>query len=581
ELVVHLDGLPLAIELAAARTAVLSPPMILERLGQRLSLLRWVAPDLPARQRTLAAALAWSYELLDESERVLFRRLGVFAGGFTLEAGEALLASTDLGDVEVDVVDGLTALVANSLVVSEPDGAGGRRYRLLESMRDYALARLAERGEEATARRAHVAYYVAFAERAEPELRAPGQRTWLRKLEQEQQNLHAALQWLADQAAGELELRLATAAGAFWSLHGNVAESRRWLEGALRRAPDVDAHLRLRALVALGRLLSQHGAAEVEQARTILTEALTQARAVGAARSVAEALNFLGVCDLYAGALAAATDRFERGLAAAREAEDSWQAAFAHMFLGAAVYLQGQSQRATPWLEDAVREFRILGDAAMIALALTFLGAAHDEAGDRPQAVAGFRESLEISAQLEYAWLLHRSGQRLALLYGDAVDAEPLAELVGALEALQRTRGLGPTVEEPRREPLAATLRARLGAQQFAAALERGRAHSFEQTVALIRQLLDGLPLAVPSERPDAVPAAAGAHDPLSPRERAVLRLVADGLSNKEIADRLSVSERTAKHHVTALFNKLGVTTRAQAVATAAERGLLVGTPRS
>jgi len=609
ELCVRLDGLPLALELAAARTPLLSPVMILERLGQRLALLAWKAQDLPARQQTLAVALTWSYELLQEAEQALFRRLAVFAGGFTLEAAEAVAAGS--GAAGVSALDGLATLVSGSLVVSEPAEGSARRYRLLESMRAYVLERLAEQDEFAMVHRAHADYYLRLTECAAAALYGPGQRASFLRLEHEQQNLHAALQWLADHHEGELLLRLATATGAFWSLRSNFAERRHWLGTALQPAPEAQPDLRLKALVQLGEMLSLNG--EAAEARPLLQEALALAQVLDDASSIARCLINLGWCAASAGALDEAMAQIEAGLAAAQAAENGWLVALADMHRGALIRLQGQPKRALPWLEDALRGFRTRGDAIMGAVALSVLGVGLGEAGDFPRAAACFRECLEIGVQLEDPSLLNHAGDAIALVGGGAVaaprrnhsrarqpnplsghpsstgqrdrartapldplgggyiDDEVLAEALGALEALARTRGLWRTPEQARRERLEVELRVRMGAERFMAAWERGRARSCSELVVLIRQVVDGL-AAAPTGQPQV---AGGTDDPLSPREREVLRLLAAGLSNRAIAAQLSVAERTAKHHLTGLFNKLGASSRTQALAVARERDLL------
>jgi DNA-binding CsgD family transcriptional regulator len=234
--------------------------------------------------------------------------------------------------------------------------------------------------------------------------------------------------------------------------------------------------------------------------------------------------------------------------------------------------LQGQTRRALPWLEGAVRGFRACGDAVDTAVALSVLGTATGEAGDYPRAVACYRECLEISVQLEDASLLNHGSDAIFLVSGGgAVRDEVLAELLGALEALVRTRGLGRTPEQPRRERLAAAVRVRLGVEHFTRAWERGRARSYGELVTLIWQVLDGLAAAPTGQRP----VAAGIDDALSPREHEVLQLLAAGLSNRAIAVQLSIAERTAKHHLTSLFNKLGASSRTQALAVAHERHLI------
>lgn len=211
ELCVHLDGLPLAIELAAAYVPALSPSMILDRIRRQFSFLRSQAPDLPLRHQTMRAALGWSYDLLTEGEQTVFRYLGVFVGGYTAETAEAFLQSVRPG--MEDVIAIVASLVAKSMIVSEEDTAGGRRFRLLESVHSYALDKLTAHGEEVAACQAHAEFFLALAEALDPELDGQAARDRILRLEQEQDNLRAALGWLHHQGDGEKALRLATRAG--------------------------------------------------------------------------------------------------------------------------------------------------------------------------------------------------------------------------------------------------------------------------------------------------------------------------------------------------------------------------------
>jgi predicted ATPase len=297
ELCVRLDGLPLAIELAAARTQLLSPRMMLERMGQRLSLLHWEAQDLPVRQHALRSAIAWSYELLAGDEQILFRRLGVFVGGFTLEAAEAVVS--DGRNHTVDVLEGLASLVDKSLVLSAEDGEGGRRFRLLESVGSYSLEQVTSCDESEVVGRAHARYFPELAERAAPELVGRTQRTWFVRLEQELGNLRAALRWLWDHGEDEPALRLAGALGYFWEVRGYLSEGQKALEEALARMPNADPRPRARVLNRLGSILLWQG--ETDRSRVVLDEALALGRALQDSDVVARALTHLGRRANYGG----------------------------------------------------------------------------------------------------------------------------------------------------------------------------------------------------------------------------------------------------------------------------------------
>ncbi len=277
EVVRRLDGLPLAIELAAARVAHLPPSALLARLEHRLPLLTDGARDLPARQRTMRDAIAWSHDLLTEAEQTLFRRLAVFAGGFSLEAAEAIADPT--GDLGLDVLDGIASLVAKSLL-RPADGPGGDpRYRMLETVREFGLGRLQTRGEADRARRTHAAYFLGLAEQAEPEMYSPALRRWLDRLQAEYPNLRAALEYFDEAGDATSELRLGAALIEFWWQRGHLRESIVHLQGALDRGRDAPARARARAAVVLTGQYLWTG--DPASAAALSVDAVAWARAAG------------------------------------------------------------------------------------------------------------------------------------------------------------------------------------------------------------------------------------------------------------------------------------------------------------
>jgi len=577
ELCVRLDGLPLAIELAAARTPLFSPEMMLERLDERLSLLRWPASDLPERQQTLRAALSWSYELLTEQERALFRLLGVFAGGFTIEAVEALAPVVMPNGA--DVLGALSSLVAKSVAVSEQDAAEERRFRLLESIREYALEQLVEHGEEQAARQAHAAYFLALAEQATARLGGPlaelppdekrGQRAWLSSLERERDNIRAALERLASRPEREPELRLAIASCAACWIRGGFAEGRLRLEAALQRAADINPRLRMRALRVLGWLLIEQS--EAGLARQIFTEALALGRSLGAERATGRLLGDLGLVAFHLGSPESAVPLLEEALAVAERTADAQGAGWVRSHLGVVTLSCGELGRAADLLAEAAAAFRAAGDLLMLPLALIPLAAALYGVGELGRAEDCLRESLDLSVELRDATALYGAVATIVSFAGEAMNAEAASCLLAAVQGLSWIQGARPTTDSfPQALATERNLRARLGRERYEAAQGEGRALSIEQIVTLAADVLSAAVAGgpKPETRPDPT-------DPLSPREREVLELVAEGLSNKEIAARLFVSERTARYHVTAVFNRLGVSTRAQAVAVASQRGML------
>ncbi|HTE86898.1 MAG TPA: AAA family ATPase, partial [Dehalococcoidia bacterium] len=362
ELCIGLDGLPLAIELAAARIAVLSPEMILERLRDQLTLLRWQAQDLPERQQSLRAAIAWSYELLAVEEQGLLRILGVFAGGFSVNAAEAVAAAAGMGGS--DVLGELASLVDKNLVLSEETGGAERRFRLLETIREYALEELARQDERRAAEQAHAAYYTALAERAEPELTGRAQRAWLVLLEGEQENLRAALRCLSDGRESEQALRLAAALEHFWTTFGFQDEGRSWLERVLAEAPEAAPEIRAKALAVLGELLILTG--DRERAHRVLADALALARSLGDRTIVVRSVVHLGRLAVQSKQWEEANQLLEEGLAGALEAGDAWWAAFAHLQLAALASRQGQREQSEQLLQEALAEFTAIDESHSI-----------------------------------------------------------------------------------------------------------------------------------------------------------------------------------------------------------------------
>jgi len=579
ELCVRLDGLPLAIELAAARTPVLSPRMILERLEQRLALLRWEAPDLPERQHTLRSAIGWSYDLLAAEEQALFRQLGVFVGGFGLDAAEAVaVVSGEHGQAKggrgAEALDGLAALVDKSLVAVEDRGMERVRYRLLESMRDYALEQLAHEGEADATRRAHALYVLGLAERAAPELMGPRQRAWFLRLEQEHDNLRVALDGLAARGEDELALRLAAALGYFWWARGYVEEGRRALEETLARAPHAAPVVRVTAGAALGILLLWQG--EDARARSVLLDALTAARALDDPRSICLALIYLGVVANLSAEWEVGAGVLEEALALARQSGDAWATARALHERGITALGERTYAVAERVLDEAVTGYRAVGDDHNLAEALFWLGVAAREQGDAARAAACIGQGLAIARELGDRRLLHHAADAVVWLVGDGGQPAQVSRLLGAAEALRQITGFA--YDAWARTPFApvvAARRARLDPEGVAAHAE-GHGLSLEQMADVARQVLEGLTRAAGGAggAPE-LAGAAGDRGVLSPREQEVLRLVAAGRANGEIAGALFITERTVRYHLSSIFNKLGADNRTQAVTLARDQGLV------
>jgi predicted ATPase/class 3 adenylate cyclase len=365
----RLDGLPLAIELAAARIKLLTPQAMLARLGNRLKLLTGGARDLPERQRTLRSAIEWSYGLLDGGEKVLFARLAVFSGGCTLEAVEAICDAE--GDLPVEVLDGVESLVDKSLL-RQKEGVGGEpRLVMLETIHEYAREKLEDNGEVETIKRAHAYYFLTLAEEAAPKLTTAEQEAWLERLETEHDNLRAALSRSLGRNDADLALRLGGALWRFWFVRGYLSEGLRWLEEVLDLGGGVTA-LRAEVLNGAGDLVWSQG--NYVRAKELYEESLALSRQLGDKRDIAVALENLGSVARNWGDYATARSLFEEALPLRRELGDKWGLAESLFLWGAAATFQGDYATARPLLEEALVLYRETGEQRGIGEALGVLG---------------------------------------------------------------------------------------------------------------------------------------------------------------------------------------------------------------
>jgi predicted ATPase/class 3 adenylate cyclase len=482
EVCARLDGLPLAIELAAARVRVLPPEALLARLSSRL--LTSGARDLEERQQTMRATIAWSEALLAPAEQVLFRRLAVFAGGCTLEAAEAVcVAPEGAAQLGLDVLDGLSALVEQSLVQQREEEDGEPRFGMLHTIREYALERLDMSGEAEPLRRAHAAAFLALAEQAEPELTGPEQGAWLERLEGEHANLRAALGWTRERGESATGLRLVAALYRFWWTRGHLREGRAWIEGLLARDGAETAPERVRALFAGGFLALWQS--DFAAAESWLEQAAALGQTAGDRRTAALALNYLGVLAMYQGNLEGAAARFEASLALAREVGDRHGSALTLNNRGNVAVYQGDLERAAAAFAEALALFRQVGDRGSIAACLLNLGWMARLRGEMAQAEALQREGLALSQELGDPRVCAEALEALASTAGAAGQGERAARLVGAAAAVRETIGAPqPSDERADTEAAVAAARAALGEEQWAAAFAAGQALSLEQAIA-------------------------------------------------------------------------------------------------
>jgi predicted ATPase len=478
----RLAGLPLALELAAAKVRLLEPSALLSRLDQALSM-AW-ARDLPERQRNMRATLDWSYELLSEPEQRLFRRLSVFAGGFTLEAGEVVGAqAAEAGEKPEEVLGLLNALVEQSLVVMLPRAGGEVRYGMLEPVRQYALERLETSGDAEEARRRHAAYSLGLAEKAEPELRASRQVEWLERLERENGNLRTAMSWALDMDDTESAARLGWALWLFWRFHGHQREGRGWMEVLLER--DVPPRLRPRVVHAALAMAYMQGDYEAVARYSVWLLELSQE--VEDVLCTAYGWCGLGLVAMDRRDFGEAASCFEEALALLRRAGEDGVVPVVRIWLGTVALIQGDHDRAVPMFEEGLTQARKRGDRLGTYNALYNLAQVALARDDHALATRMLEEGVTLSEQIGDQANLSYFLEGLAVIAGMEGNAEHSARLLGAAERLLEEAGTSVyNYYKPDRslyDRTAANVRSRLGDEGFEEAWAEGRTMTFEQAV--------------------------------------------------------------------------------------------------
>ncbi|HMA38305.1 MAG TPA: tetratricopeptide repeat protein [Chloroflexia bacterium] len=626
----RLDGLPLALELAAARVRLLPPAALLPRLARRLDLLADPVGRRPARHQTLRATIAWSYDLLDPPEQAVFRRLAVFAGGAALEAAEAVAGS----DGPLDCLAGIESLVDKSLITfalggaaagPKADGsaapvlpAGEPRCGLLETIREYALEQLQTSGEADATRRAHAGYFLALAEAAESQLEGAGRSLWLDRLEREHDNFRAALDWaLAHDSA--LGLRLAAALWPFWWGRGHWSEGRTRLAQYLAAGPARTA-ARAKALQGAGTLAYYQG--DYAQARPLHEEGLAIYREVGDPTGTAALLIDVASYPRDAGEQAAATALLQESLALYQAADNRLGMAHAFLALGFTPVVTGTFTETEPALSRSLALYRVLGSDRGIMWALNAQAevARHDRKyvlarelyaecvelcrilgdqhylivvlhnfahclladGQPDPARTLFLEALPIAveqhASVFGAWCL----AGLGAAHAHKQEFHRAARLFGAADVLLTTAGISlDPMDAAVVEWYTRLAQGRISPAAWEAAWAAGRAWTLDRAFQYARQTE---PAAAGSSG-QVAPAGDTASDtawiprrsvePLTRREREVLRLIAAGLSNDQVAARLCISINTVETHTRAIYGKLDVTSRSAATRAALEHKLV------
>jgi len=523
EICVRLDGLPLAIELAAARIKMLPPRAMLQRLTSRLKLLTGGARDLPERQRTLRATIEWSHTLLDEGEQLLFGRLAVFSGGRTLEAIEAICDAE--GDLPVEAFDGVSSLLDKSLLRQEEGPDGEPRFVMLETVHEFAREKLGQHAEEQEIKRVHAQYFLTLAEGAYPELKGANQLQWLERLEAEHDNMRAALTWASERNEAELVLRLGGALWVFWSVRGYHSEGRRWLEAALaidgRGSPEV----RAMALAGAGALAEEQG--DLDRAQEACQEGLELLANEGREASEAKQnlLERLGWVACLREEYGQATELYEEGLALSREMSDSWWIASLKESLASVSGFRGDSEKASELYEESMDLFREQGDKQSLAINLNNLAMVMHSQGDLGRAAQLTEEAVALQRELgtrggvsmglcNLGWiaLLQDDLSKAADLYRESLslawdaglnpivqsalegfacvagakgETERAARLWGAAQALHETKGIRRDTDFlAEADARISAVRSGMGEEVWEEAWRRGRAMTLDEVIS-------------------------------------------------------------------------------------------------
>ena len=552
----RLDGLPLAVELAAARVKLLSPVSLLERLEHALPVLVGGARDLPERQQTLRATIGWSYGLLSAGAGRLLAVCSVFRGGINLEAVESVCtAAIDLG---IEVLDGLEELVDQSLLRRVEGVAGDPRYGMLFMVREYAAEQLGVLPERAGIEAGHAAAFLALAEAAVQGLRGPGELEWLDRLEAEHQNIRAALDWYSRHEPG-LALRLGAAMSPFWGVRGHFTEGRRRLRALLSACGEVNP-TRVNALNGAASLAIDQG--DFADARDLLSESIRLGQELAYHRGEATALVYLSRSLIASGCPAEAAPQMERALRLLDGLDDPTAVATALLYAGLAAHFTGRFDAACASYLDSLELCRVTGFRSVHARSLQQLGKSRLELGDIRGARSALKEALPVALELGDRWVVP------VVMTGFAGVAARTGKPRRALRLAGVAQGLCEAGQFSMPVPVVAEL------DRWLAPASKQLGSAAAQIMADGRRmsLAEAVSYALAEETEDEW--RSGSRRTLTRREREVAALVAQGFTNRGIAGQLQLSVRTVDTHVDHALTKLGFSNRAQLVAWVYQSGL-------
>ncbi len=558
EICIRLGGLPLAIELCAPRVKVLSPQEILQRLQRQLDLLTSGPRDLPARQRTLRAAIAWSHELLSDQERLLLRRLGVFVGGWTLAAMGAVCD----GEAGLDLLEGVSSLVDKSLVRQTIQPDGSVRFAILEVIREYALEQLDAAGELERTRERHARYFASIASGAEQAVLTVEEEASILRLSSDRDNLATAIEWAIDRNDGDTASAAAAGLAWLWYVRGHLSEGSVWMDRVLSANLPASDKPKMALLVPAGALAWSRG--HLGPATSRLNEALRLARAADDVRMEAMAQAFLGHVARTQGDYERAEALHRSSLALCERSANRRGIAWTLHDLALVARARGDDAEARSLLEQSLRLFEEMDSRWAIGWITWHLGHLAFRTGDAQGAAELFGRSLALYRGIEDSRGIAQAVEGLAAVAAARRNPEEATRLLGGADALRVTVGaLRDAVEQGSYEAQVRALRIALGERRFSALWEEGRRMSGAALVDAAQGVAASGETAPSREVM-----------PLTAREQQVAALVTRGLSNREIARSLGVTERTAVSHIEHIMDKLGVNSRAQIAVWAVRHGL-------
>jgi len=578
---VRLDGLPLAIELTAAWMRLLSPQQLLERLGQSLQVLTGGSRDLPERQQTLRSTIKWSYDLLNAEEQRLFRRLAIFVGSCSIEAAESVSNSISraMGEEAMNVLDACISLLDKHLLQQQEQPDGNSFLSMLETIREFALECLQSSGETNITSQAHAQYFQTFVEESAPPVFDPKEMEWFDRLDQEQDNLRASLNWFIEQQDAGMALKLSGTLVRFWGVRGYMQEALQWLDRAIKMSESVSLSVLANALNGAGWLATELG--EYERAEALCKESLVLYQELGDVRGMALAYHRLGVAYSRSN-YAAARLALEESVALYRQVDDKGGLAYSLMALGTVNLTHGEDSLARSQLEEGLKYCREMGNREGIAWSLLMLGHLLLTDNDVSKVTRLVEESLllfrETSNKEGRARALILMGQLMSMQgkYSEAQSffeesltilrevgsRQFIAQALLLLARMASLQGDKPTARIYYEESLAIMQDLKI---------EEGVASSLEglRNLNSAQEHIKPGPPYAQSQSSPVFPAG------LTAREVEVLRLVAGGLTNAQIAQHLVISTRTVNAHMRSIYNKLEISSRTAATRFAIEHHLL------